>query len=718
MTHVIVYTQEDQKKLLDANTNNIQLEQQPSVVQLALGREEIESMTRDGNKLVIVLKNGEKIVIEDYFADEHELVLSRKSTEYYQVNFDSEGQFQSYKDLYYSANTAQPQQIAEVATEAETGSFWSEHASLIKIGLGVLAAEALYLTVFDNDDDDKNSGPKDVVAPMLASANLDDEGMNISGLTEANANVYVVDGAGKILSSTKADKDGNYTLKLDTALTDLKSLTVYAKDAAGNTSNKLTVIGQKDTIAPDAPAAQANAEGTIISGTAEVKSTIVIKDIDGNILGTGVASEGSYTINLSRPLKEGEIVNVTAQDSSGNISSESHAQIGKDTMPPTKPSLQVERDGTKVVGKAEPNATVQVLDSDGKVIVTGKVDANGLFSLDLPVALTGSLTNQVVIIDAAGNKSSVVIIEADTDLLAPDAPTNLKINDKGTIISGTAEPNSTVKIIVGTTQIGTATVDADGKFSITVSKAVTDGNNALVTATDKAGNTSEAGSIKGTFDTIAPTKPNLPTLTDDVGATTGTISNGGTTDDAKPTFSGSGAEAGAILYIHENGVVIGSVKVETDRTWKWTPEKEFSLGEHELTFTLTDAANNNSAESESFKFTVEAPFEEEAETPVAKSMFFLDSESDALLKGLLDHQNTDMQNTATEDTDIKLNVNDLLQSLTATENVTDEILQNNNIESSNDTNSIATTQNTLVADIVTFEQFNVDLLSQVYVDPI
>lgn len=613
MAQLIVYAQQDHRIILNDNTNKVQLNQ-ASIIQLAVGRDDIDSMVRSGNKLIITLKNGEKIVIDHYFTDvpdENQLVLSRGSSELYEVNFDSKGQFQSYTDLVVQSSTESlPQLSTPQATSSAAEESTFSKSTLLKLGLGVLAAEGIYLAAFDDKKSSSSSSTPDTEAPSLTSATLNTDGDTVTGVaSEGGCAIYVIDTDGKVLGTATADASGNYTVKLSEALTDGNQALIYALDKAGNKSQLSLLQGSKDTIAPDAPVAQVSADGSAVSGTAESGATITVKDADGNVLGTAIATNGIYVIDLNPPLTSGQIVKVTATDTSSNVSEASEAELGKDTTPPAIPLVTVNAEGTKLIGTAEANAAVQILDSDGKVVATGTVDADGNFSIDLPTALTDKITNKVVIIDAAGNKSKEITIKAGSDTIAPEKAEDLKINADGNEVTGTAEPNSIVTIKDSSAKvIGSATADADGKFTVTLSTAVTDGKYGYVTVTDKAGNVSESNSIQGNKDTIAPTAPTLPTVTDDVGSDKGTVENGGSTDDARPTFKGTGAEAGATLSIFDKDHnLVASVVVGTDKTWTWTPSSDLALGEHSYTFVLRDAAGNTSAESDVLKITIVAP---------------------------------------------------------------------------------------------------------------
>lgn len=324
-------------------------------------------------------------------------------------------------------------------------------------------------------------------------------------------------------------------------------------------------------------------------------------------MGTVFANkDGIYALKLTPPLTSEAGGKVIAEDAAGNKSEEVKIIAGKDTIPPAPPFVEVSKDGSVIHGKTEANAKVQIKDADGKVIGSGTADAQGDFQITLSPALKDSQKGTVVAEDAAGNISKPVEIKPGFDSIAPDKPT-AQINADGTSVTGTAEANAKIEIkdVTGKV-IGTGTADADGKFTIAISPALTDNNHAAVSAIDAAGNRSDSLDIIGTKDTIPPIKPILNTVEDNVGDVKGAIAAGSETDDARPKLTGSG-EANATLTIYDNGIAIGMVTVTTGRSWTFTFDKDLTLGKHVITLTQTDAAGLTSEASSPFTFYVVAP---------------------------------------------------------------------------------------------------------------
>jgi hypothetical protein len=118
----------------------------------------------------------------------------------------------------------------------------------------------------------------------------------------------------------------------------------------------------------------------------------------------------------------------------------------------------------------------------------------------------------VYAVDADGNADATPASRTWTvDTAAPAAPVIVgpadgSTNGTGTVIvSGTAEPVSTVAVFEGTSQRGTAVADADGSWTLTLT-GVGDGSHTYTArATDAAGNTSPASAgVTVTVDTAPP----------------------------------------------------------------------------------------------------------------------------------------------------------------------------------------------------------------------
>jgi hypothetical protein len=228
--------------------------------------------------------------------------------------------------------------------------------------------------------------------------------------------------------------------------------------------------------------------------------------------------------------------------------------------------------GFTISGAEDVDYSYTISSDGGGSNVTGSGTISGgsaqITGLDLSGLGDGTLTLSVTLTDAAGNAAEAVEATVSKDGNVPDAPdaptladssnsgstSDTLTNDATATIEGTAEANATVTVYVGETEAGTATADSSGDWSFTFDEGdLASGTNSItVTATDAAGNTSQASSaLVITLDTGAPTVTLTgPTdvVTEDftVTFTFSETVTGFTADDVtvtngtKGTFSGSG----------------------------------------------------------------------------------------------------------------------------------------------------------------------------------
>ncbi|WP_459584261.1 Ig-like domain-containing protein, partial [Enterobacter hormaechei] len=74
---------------------------------------------------------------------------------------------------------------------------------------------------------------------------------------------------------------------------------------------------------------------------------------------------------------------------------------------------------------------------------------------------------------------------------------------------------------------------------------------------------------------------------------TGPLTSGQTTNDNRPTLSGT-AEAGSTVEIFDNGTSLGVAVMQPDGSWSFTPQTDLGEGKHQLTAVATDTKGNAS----------------------------------------------------------------------------------------------------------------------------
>ncbi|WP_439645605.1 Ig-like domain-containing protein [Citrobacter rodentium] len=114
------------------------------------------------------------------------------------------------------------------------------------------------------------------------------------------------------------------------------------------------------------------------------------------------------------------------------------------------------------------------------------------------------------------------------DTQAPGAITDLAISADGLVISGNAEAGSTVTITNSDgTALGTVTADSNGKFTLTLTQALQNGEVLTAIAMDKAGNSGPSGTVTAP-DTTPPQPAGNLDVSDDGTTVTGTAEPGST----------------------------------------------------------------------------------------------------------------------------------------------------------------------------------------------
>lgn len=473
-----------------------------------------------------------------------------------------------------------------------------------------------------------NVGGKNVAVENNGVTN--DTTPTIGGKAEAGSSVTVWvirDGGERIeLGTVTADAQGNWTVSITSPLGEgTYTLGATATDSAGNVSPETTTrTFTVDNTAPGAPTGLVVSEdGSTVTGTAEANSTVTIKDVNGNILGTDIAgSDGSFSVTLSPVQDNNQTLAVTATDPAGNTSPPAGV-IAPDLVAPDAPgNLAVIDNGTTLTGEAEPGSTITVTDSQGNPLGTAETGPDGTFSVELSTPQANGEEVSVVAVDKAGNPSPEATVTAP-DITAPSTPSigavvddvpagigeltnGQNTNDTRPMLSGNTEPNATITIYDNNVKIGTATADDQGAWSFTPEQDLDPGSHTFtITATDLANNTSGAsGSFNIIVDSSVPTMPVITNLSDDEMPSTGFINNGQSTNDTLPLINGTG-EVGSIISVFEGTKLLGTATVGNDGTWTLQLETALSEGPHNLTLSAESASGNTTTNPTPFTFTVD-----------------------------------------------------------------------------------------------------------------
>jgi Bacterial Ig domain len=235
---------------------------------------------------------------------------------------------------------------------------------------------------------------------------IDNNDTVISGKAEVGSYVYVYRG-NTFLKSGVADSYGKFSLKIPMQRSGT-TLSVFAEDAAGNTSTTAT-IKVLDKTPPSAPTVNpVDDNDTTVKGKTEANATITIKK-GSTVLGSAKAtSKGEYSVKIN-PVAAKSSLAVTSKDTSGNTS-KATTLVVKDKTPPKIIKISpVDNNDLYVKGKSEPNATITVKNGN-TLLGSAKANSKGDFSVKIKAQKTNT-TLSVYAKDLIGNTSKASTVK-------------------------------------------------------------------------------------------------------------------------------------------------------------------------------------------------------------------------------------------------------------------------------------------------------------------
>ncbi|ULL04898.1 BapA prefix-like domain-containing protein [Pseudomonas putida] len=471
----------------------------------------------------------------------------------------------------------------DAGTVIATGTVNTDGTFAITLNPAITDGSTLQVTLTDAAGNVSQPGSvtsADLLPPAQPTDLALTDGVTFTGRGEPGATVQVRDAAGNLIGTGVVGADGLFSLTLSPAQANGEALDVRLVDAAGNASTPLQ-FDAPDITPPEAVTnITVGADGLALSGRGEPGATVEVRDANGTVIGTGVVgANGTFLIDLAPAAQPGEQLSLVQTDPSGNASSALQFEVPVTTAPASPSDLVFAEDGSSISGTAPAGTRVEVHDANGTLIGTVVAGPDGSFTVTLDPAQANGELLDVVAIDDGGVSSLPAQITAP-DITAPAAPTELVINADGSVVTGRAEPGSTVRVLAadGTTVLGSVVVGATGSFSITLDPPQVDGEVLQVTATDAAGNASTASNLTAPdIDGGDTTPPQTPTNL--------VISAAGR------QLSGRG-EAGTSVQVRDDaGTVVATGTVNPDGTFAITLNPAITDGST-LQVTLTDTAGN------------------------------------------------------------------------------------------------------------------------------
>ena len=478
---------------------------------------------------------------------------------------------------YQVTGTAEPNVTIEIHNEAglviAMGTTDGAGAFTITLPTGTATANEA-LTAIAKDAAGKESNPTAFKTPAdpdapVATPTVDKitgsttNGYQVVGAAEVGTTVEVRDADGTVLGMATTGTDGKYTVTLEPGKASAnETITVVAKNATGKESQPATATTPADLATPTIDSITGNSgKGYEITGTAEPKTTIDVRDADGTIIAATTVNEtGQYTVTLpAGVVTPGETITIISKDGAGNESQPATAVIPADVVLAAPTITKVEgnkANGYTVTGTADPNVTVQFYNSSEQLLASGNTTTGGTFSVHIAAGLaTEKETLTALTTDTQGNVSPKTTFmtpaditgEPEIKIAAPTVSSVLGTSKAGYLIKGTAEPNRIIQISnrLLRSVIAVGATDAEGNFAIQLTAGqATAQQSLLATATDGAGHYSTATTFMTPADPTNPGGGNGNTGGNNGNTGGNTGNNGGNNGNTGGNTGNNGATGG------------------------------------------------------------------------------------------------------------------------------------------------------------------------------
>ena len=469
------------------------------------------------------------------------------------------------------------------------------------------------------------------------NTSTDDARPTFGGVAQPKAIVTIYEGD-QVIGSAQADAKGKWQF---TPTNDLSvgahSFTVI--DASGQHSDVFNVQIQDPTQAPDPTpriswavdnvgssqgnlgnGASTDDNFPVLSGHGKPNSVLNVYANGTYQGGANVDASGNWSFSFSQPLLEGNQILTVEDITDGLISADFNLHIESFPALPQPPNIESVFDNVgysqgslasgastddlrpQLQGKGSPNSELHIFDN-GIYLNSVKVDNGGNWSLSTFKDLSDG-THSFTVVNAAGQSSQPF----ELNVITPPAPnpsigsaqdnvggeqaflTNgASTDDARPGLYGEGRPNSVITIYDGEQAIGSTISNTGGDWYFSPRTELSLGDHHFV-AVDSAGERSETFSL-----TVEPQAPFISYFIDNVGIETGYFGDGDATDDATPTFTGSGIPDSLITF-YSDDQVIGSTQASADGQWRFTPAQPLSEGDHSISAISTNGVISNTFE--------------------------------------------------------------------------------------------------------------------------
>ena len=527
----------------------------PGVVKIAAAPEDVQSLSRNGDHLLVRLKTGKVITVENFFQGfdgvHNDLVLQAPDGQLWQA---------SYEEPWDGMELTRLDSVDELLALQSDDHNVAFGLLVPAAGLGAIGVGNMLTQSSGGGGGSLRSFPPPGGEVPAAPQILFNNQQGLTGTAEPGSLITLTRPDGTT-ETTTASPDGTWSF-LPNPLEDGQSGSVTASN--GNGTGPAVDTGPADLTPPKDPVVTGNnADG--LSGTGEPGDSIILTKPDGSTVTTQVDENGNWSFP-ENPLGNGESGSLVEVDPAGNHSGSVDTGLADLEVP--EPPVVTENNGNGLGGTGEPEGIVTVELPDGST-VTAIVDESGNWEFPENPLENGE-TGSVTITDPAGNVSPPTITDP-ADTIAPEPPV---VTENGDGLAGTGEPEGIVTVELPDGSTVTTVVDGNGNWEFP-ENPLESGEEGTVTVTDPAGNISgETPTGPAPTDPGEPGEPGDPPsapgidwIRDDQEPLVVDLQAGDSTNDRSPTVGGSGIP-GSLLTLFVDDQAVGSVTVGEDGKWE------------------------------------------------------------------------------------------------------------------------------------------------------